>query len=143
MTCYSSPLFLLFYMCGGQREQSATCLVKNIIIHNLHRGQFSIIFPILLPIILLFAHFSGIIFLIPWPTYYSQNYSRIISASLAGDTVPTVLQHSLYASALRETHHPPPLCTCFLGVAKKTILNGNFPRKFSQSWVMPIDVIRN
>ena len=40
--------------------------------------------------------------------------------------------HSLHASTLRRAHHPPPP-TPFFGVAKKTILNGKFPRKLCQS----------
>ena len=36
------------------------------------------------------------------------------------------------------THAHPPH---FFGYTKKPILNGNFPRKLRQSWVMPKDII--
>ena len=47
------------------------------------------------------------------------------------------LQHRLHASALWKAHHKPPLPHA----KKKTIWNENFPRKFCQSWAMPIDIL--
>ena len=50
-------------------------------------------------------------------------------------------QYSLHASASQKAHHFSALLPNFFCYAKKTYLNGNFPKKLRQSRATPKDVI--